>query len=343
MTQETINGREITPDQDFVIDSFQPADAQGVADLFLEIYGHEYPIKKFIKPELLIEENESGRTVSSVARTEKGEIVGHNAVYNSAYWSGNFESGSGVVHRHYRGPDKKIFVKLVEHGQKYLVDSKRGHGIFGEPLCSHIISQRLTYERGWITHALEVDLIPGTTYVKEKKLAGRVSTLMDFQTLIPRPHTIYVPSIYRNQLEFLYNELDDEREFIHQEDNWPNGVLTEIDPLVFEAASTARLAVLKAGSDFGEYMDREEKKLRKLGITTIQIWLNLTWPWVGKAVEELRDRGFFFGGLLPRWLDDDALLMHKITPEPNWDGINMLYDRAKRLLEMVRKDWTEVA
>ncbi len=333
--------REIAPDQTWEIDLFRPEDAEGVTALFLEIYGRDYPIKKFIDPQLLIEENLSGRTVSSVARTHGGDIVGHNAVYNSAYWPGVFESGAGVVQRHYRGPGKKIFVRMVEHGYKHLKTSGRGSGIMGEPLCSHIITQRLSREQGWMTQALEVDLMPATTYTREKTLSGRVSTIMDFKTIIARPHRVYIPPVYRNQLDFCYREHDDERDFVYQGENRPQDLATRIDAMVFEAAGVARLPVLQAGSDFGPFMDREEARLKAMGIVTIQVWLNLTWPWVEKAVAELRCRGFFFGGLLPRWFDDDGLLMQKIQIRPNWEGVNLLYDRGKQLFDLVKKDWAE--
>ncbi|MBF0530388.1 MAG: hypothetical protein HQK55_14180, partial [Deltaproteobacteria bacterium] len=75
---------DIEPGQSWIVDIFQPEDAQGVARLFLSVYGPDYPIKKFIQPELLIKENADGQTISSVARTPKGDIVGHAAIYHSA-------------------------------------------------------------------------------------------------------------------------------------------------------------------------------------------------------------------------------------------------------------------
>ena len=67
----------IEPGQSYIFDLFRPEDAEGVVHLFKTVYGEEYPIKTFIDPKLLIEENAAGRTISSVARTPKGEIVGH--------------------------------------------------------------------------------------------------------------------------------------------------------------------------------------------------------------------------------------------------------------------------
>ena len=71
----------------------------------------------------------------------------------------------------------------------------------------------------------------------------------------------------------------------------------------------------------------------------IQVWLNLAWPWINTAVLDLQTRGYFLGGLLPRWFDTDGMLMQKIIGRPNWEGIQLYFDRAKKLLEWVRTDW----
>ena len=79
--------------------------------------------------------------------------------------------------------------------------------------------------------------------------------------------------------------------------------------------------------------------MREKGILVIQVWLNLACPWVGQAVETLRDRGYFLGGALPRWFDNDGLLMQKILKRPDWDGICLYTDRASEILRFVRADW----
>jgi hypothetical protein len=74
-------------------------------------------------------------------------------------------------------------------------------------------------------------------------------------------------------------------------------------------------------------------------VTVIQIWLNLSWPWINSAVSRLQSVNYFLGGLLPRWFDSDGMLMQKTSARPNWEGIQLYFDRAKRLLEWVRLDW----
>ena len=94
----------IEPGQTWEVDLFRPEDAEGVARLFSSpgVQGR-LPVKTFVEPELLIAENQALRTISIVARTPKGDIVGHNAIFNSAPFHGLYESGAGVVHPEYRG------------------------------------------------------------------------------------------------------------------------------------------------------------------------------------------------------------------------------------------------
>jgi hypothetical protein len=68
------------------------------------------------------------------------------------------------------------------------------------------------------------------------------------------------------------------------------------------------------------------------------MWLKLSWPWIGRVAALLRDKGYFFGGILPQWFGDDGLLMQKILSVPNWEEIHLFSDRARKILEFVKAD-----
>ena len=84
MNAETDTQYRIEPGQLWEVDLFRPEDAKGVTQLFLSVYGKGYPIRTYIDPKALMEENAAGRIISSVARTPRGDIVGHNALFQSA-------------------------------------------------------------------------------------------------------------------------------------------------------------------------------------------------------------------------------------------------------------------
>jgi hypothetical protein len=337
---ETRQDTFIEPGQAWQIDFFRPDDADGVARLFLAVYGEHYPVRTFIEPALLREENEAGRTISAVARTPRGDIVGHNALFNSAPFGRVYESGAGVVHPLYRG-GAGIFTSLVDHGQQVAVKRFPIDAIFGEPVCNHVYSQKMVAGLGWTNRALEVDLMPAAAYAKEKSAGGRVAALLSFRTIRPRPHTVYLPGVYEEPLRFLYEGLDDERRFDLSSAPLPREGSTAVSARVFGFAGVARLTVQEAGADFEPVFDGQERTAIEQGAVVIQAWLSLAWPWVGEATEALRKQGYFLGGPLPRWFDGDGLLMQKVLGRPCWDGIHLDSDRARRILDLVRADWEQ--
>ncbi len=340
MSEDQKKCDDIEPGQNYEFDLFRPEDAEGVSQLFRTVYGDSYPIKTFIEPKLLIEENATGRTISSVARTPKGDIVGHNALFHSAPYDRIYESGAGLVHPAYRG-GKGIFTNLGVHGQEvakeFCIEL-----IYGEPVCNHPFAQKATASVGWITQAIEVDLMPAQAYDKEKSASGRVTALLDFKTLKPKPHTVYLPAVYEESMRFIYSGLDDGRDLVLSRDELSSPMKTEIKTQVFDFAQVARLVVHEAGGDSGGVLEREERSVLEKGVVVLQVWLKLSWPWIGQVVDILRKRGFFLGGILPRWFDVDGMLMQKIIGQPNWEGIQLHFDRAKKILEIVKADWQRI-
>lgn len=329
----------IEPGQPCQVDLMRPEDAEGVARLFQAVYGQGYPIRAYVEPERLREENAAGRIISSVVRTARGQIVGHNALYRSAPFTGLYEMGAGLIHPAYRG-SRDLFVRLVSHSQEVAAVKFAVEAIFGEAVCNHLISQKLLSRLGYTVHALEVDLMPASAYEKEKSAPGRVATVLGFKTIMPRPHPVYIPSAFASPLHFIYRGLDDQREFLPSEAVPPPGTpRTRLDVEVFDFAQAARITVHEAGADLKEVIHQQEAQLTDKGVQVIQVWLDLSWPWIGWAVDGLRANGFFLGGLLPRWFDADGLLLQKILKRPAWESIKIQQGRSQHLLEKVRQDW----
>ncbi len=331
----------IEPGQEWHVDFFRPEDAEGVARLFLSVYGKEYPIKTYIQPELLIEENAAGRVISSVARTAKGEIVGHWSLYCSAPYRGLRECGAGLVHASYRA--RGVNEEIGRHSL-YVAAPKSGvEAVFGEAVCNHVFEQKIVNRTGFEFQSLEVDLMPASAYDKEKSAMGRVAAICAFRTYRPKPHRVFVPPAYEEALAYLYSGLDDKREILKAGERPPSYSSTRMESSYFQFAQVARLHYWEPGKDFAEAFEREEKKCLENGAMVLQVFLNLGFPWVDDAVEILRKKGYFLGGLFPRWFDGDGLLMQKIMGRPCWEGIMIATERGKRILDLVKQDWARTS
>ncbi len=183
--------------------------------------------------------------------------------------------------------------------------------------------------------------MPAEAYTQETSASGRVATLLTFNILADKPQTIHVPVVYEELLRLVYRGLGQENRFVPATGDLPAGTKTRVAVEIFDYAGVARFAVHEAGAEFASVFDEQEQAARDRGTIVHQVWLKLSWPWVGRVAALLRARGYFIGGVLPRWFDVDGLLMQKVFGLPHWDSIHLFADKAVRILEMVRADWKE--
>jgi hypothetical protein len=328
----------VKPGQEVIIERFSPEFAEGVTKCFKAVYGEGYPIDTYINPDKLIEENDARRVISIIARTVKGEVVGHLSLFNSNPCNKKiYESGSGVVIKEYRNTER-LFSRMTALSEE--IGKNEGiEGVYGEPVCNHPFSQKLTYNLNWITTAIEVDLMPASAYRKEGSSSGRVSVFCCFKTLVPKPHTVFIPERYKDFFKLMYQRIDDKRGIQISEKPIPKTDSTVIEKQIFEFANVSRMAILEVGQDLEDKLKIAEEDARKKGVVCFQAWLNIGTPYIGEAVEILRQNGYFLGGLLTRWFDTDGILMQKLITQPCWDDMVIAFEEDKAIVDYVKTDW----
>ena len=321
----------------YEIDMFRPDDAAGVAQLFRKVYGDEYPVKIVYDPEQLVMGFKSADYIPVVARAASNRILGFTSLYRSAPHRGLYEIGLSLVLPDHR--NTPIAGLMFRHSIKIAQTVPGVDAIFAENVCNHTYTQRAGVMFKAIEMAIEVDLMPTAAYEREQAASGRVSTLNMFRTFIPKPHVVYVSEVYEEFYRYVYGGFDDTRTLRISADGLPSGSSTEMSTRVFDFAQLARVTVLEAGADFEKVFDVEQGRIEDSHCTVIQVWLKSSWPWIGEVADILRTRGFFLGGILPRWFGEDGFLMQKVLTRPNWEGINLYTDRAAQILHYIRDDW----
>lgn len=333
LTEETTQ----TPEgESFSVDFYQPSDGPGVARLFYTVYGDGYPIDTFYIPDRLTEENRAGRIRSVLARTDSGHVVSHIAFYRSTPPNPNlYEYGLGLTLPAYRPT-------LAFAGcNRLLMSLLDGNGIdafFGEAVCNHVITQKLTARSGGVECALEPALMPADAYMAEQSAVGRVGCIMLFRIDRDRPRPLCTPASYRNQIAFLREGFSLEREPVVPAKHFPPGTAT-LDIARFPSARVVRCSITTPGEDIPEQLQRLEDALRQEQYALLQCFVPLGAAWAGPVVEHLRETGFFLGGYLPVWFGDDALLMQKLFVEPCFDDMQIYSERGKQIRNMVHADW----
>lgn len=326
---------------DFEIDIFRPEDAQGIERLFRAVYGDGYPVKIFYDPDALRKANEEGRYYSIVARGSAGEIVGVHHLFRSSPYHRLYELGAGLIHGDYRqlGINKRMLAFIWD---TWVPTRPEIEETFGEPVCNHVYMQRSVREFRHVDTAIEVALMPAEAYGKEGSASGRVATLMAFRCYRPRPQRIFLPRMYEHELRAIYARVDDARDLTIGDEAIPAGTRSHSEMTVFDFAQVARIAFHEIGDDFEAHLVDLETGPPSRTCVVLQVWIKLSMPWTGAAVEVLRRNGYCFGGPLPRWFDDDGLLMQKVKCDPNWDGIHIYADHVREMLAMVRADFARV-
>jgi hypothetical protein len=330
---------EKSPREDaFDVGFFRPEDAEGIVALFHTVYGDQYPIRMFYDPAAIIAANEEGRYYSIVARSSAGEIVGATHLFRSSPNPALYENGVGLVRKGYRNTG--VFREMSRFLFEDFIPAQASiETTWGQAVCNHPYTQQTGQNAGHIWTALEAAVMPAKTYGKEQNSGERVATLDGFQCFYPKEHRIFLPVSYMQELRWIYSRLDDVRNIAPSAGEAPTGLASQVETRIYDAANAARIMFSEIGGDFARRLVDEEKNAQDRGVLVFQVYINLACPWVGEAVEELRRRGYFFGGAFPRWFDNDGFMMQRLLCPADFDFIVLIHDDAKQLLEIIRRDW----
>lgn len=322
----------------YIIEDFRPRDAAAVVAGFKEVYGDHYLSDAVYDPSYFVEANREGILRSFVARAWNGDVVGHLALSRSAPYDGLWEVSQGIVLPEHRG--YRLLSLMIDHLVEVATHEVSGCcAVFGTALTNHTISQRALLNAGFMDLGFEVDYVPARMFDREGSAQGAVATIIQYKSLRPR-HNLgaYLPEPYAGLLEALYKRLGERRSLRSSRDRLPprRGSLLRVKDL--PRFDMTRMLVRQAGADLGHQVTAMERKARESGRRMLQAVVNLGEPECGPATDLLRSRGYWFGGLLPRWMDHDGLLLQKSLDRPNLPAIEVSSRQGRALLRRVVED-----
>lgn len=322
--------------EEYTAHFFEPADGVGVARLFYAVYGEGYPIDTYYIPERLAEENRQGRIRSAVARTVSGEVVAHVAFYRSSPPNPRlYEYGVGLTLPSYRST--MAFFRTTQLLMR-LVGKEGIDGIFGEAVCNHTITQKLSRSSKCVETAVEPALMPAEAYTNEWQDIGRVGCLLYSRVDVDQRKTLFLPPVYRDQLHFIMEGFPLDREIVAADNSIPDGAAA-IAVQHFAFAGVSRCTVTRPGADLPERLRDLEQQAQADNFALLQFFIDLGQPWAGGVVEQLREQGYSLGGLLPIWFGSDGLLLQKHLVDPNFAGMKIHSERGRALVALVKDEW----
>jgi hypothetical protein len=317
----------VTPGLPYEVGDFIPEDAKGVASLFYRVYGEAYPIDLYYIPDRIREACASGDLRPAVARLKSGDVVGFTALYRSSSpFPGLLEFGLGLVHPAYRG--SFVLYHISTRIMDMLRDMPHVEAVFGEAVCDAVIMQHTISLFGFRETGIELGLMPAKAPGKD-----RTSCLVMFLNVRDRRRRLHHPVCLTEQIRWLVAGGGLDRELTAVAD-WSPTEGARLDARMFPSAGVMRANVPCLGRGWEAELLESENQAARAGCQVIQLFMNAGDPGAAGAVPALLRRGYVFGGLVPRWFDDDALLLQKLSFPIDAGGIALYSDEARRILSL---------
>ncbi len=309
-------------------------DAGLVGGVFRAAYGDGYPYTEVYQPEKLRSELREGRLIAFLAVDPAGRPVGYFAQAKTApnprLWE---EKGLAVAPEY---GHTQLALALVSRVRGSILPAH--DGIFSTAVCHHYFSQVVCAKGGRSDCALGLDQLEGNVFRERAAAAGRVALLLNFSEHSAPPAPVYLPPEYAVILRRLAKPLRP-RVFRPADAPLPVSGLTVRVDSYYESARTWTVSVRKVGADWPAVLEKLLLQAARRGVISLQVTINADRPSLGAAIALMRRRGFFFGGLAPRWFGTDGVMLQKVLgKDPDYDGIRLYTTTARELLAFIRAD-----
>jgi len=336
------------PDQvDYHLSFVGPEDVEDVAKMIYRVYGYSYVKEDLYYPDRIERALENDDKFGVMVRTDRGRAVGYFAALFSTD-SAIGEVGEAVVdpkHRR-RGLMKRMLQALLDEARE------RGLvGAFGEAVTIHTISQRVNQHFGMESTALLVAFHMQGRFQGVANPSQPISVVIEFKPLTPYDTvTAYFPDVYADLLRRTYEALGASVDTPGPEaEPMPSGRLpdeAEIDARISYQFRHVLLVVEQAGADIAEQALQTIEDLEHEDMNAAYVDLPMDDPHTPRMTELLREAGFVYAGLMPRFHQEhDYLRLQKPLVELDPDDIQVYSELAHAIKSQIGSElqWSTTA
>jgi len=331
-------------EKQWIVEPFRPEDAEGISNLYRMIYGEHFPKKEVYLPDWIRSESACGNSFLVVARDLDGQVISSSSLFRSVPTNPDlYEAGGAMVLDAYKQTSVGMEVmNFLIHELPKLSGIKV---VWGEAVCNHIFTQMMVFKSGHYPSALEVDMMPASSYEKLGERGqsenSRVSTLVVTRQIEESPMMkIYLPSDSNKPLREIYGMIPYSRSLETVSSIEPVDEQTDVHVESWAFAGLCRISVTKIGKDFPGWFSEIEKCQLEQGIQVLQVILPSESQSIAYGTDFLRKNGYWLGGVMPCWFGNDGLLMQKTVNPPDFEHIHLYSKPAKKIVELVKGDFT---
>jgi len=344
---EHLKQNPVQPDAEIKIGSFNHSKVHDLVRLVYKCYGYSYANEFMYYPEQIEARLHSDLMTSCGAYNSEDELIGHLALIYSKPGAKVGESGEAVVDPRYRG--HHIFPKM----KTYMTEHASSHGVigvYGEAVTVHPYSQKGSLELGSTETGFLLGYSPGTVSfqnISENEKSRRQSIALMFTPILQSKRVkTYIPQVYQEIIETIYNKIGYEREFIieNKDSKYKEKGKSHLNVSIRSDHNQGIITVYKYGENALDEFRFHLKQLRLQRIDCIYADLPLNNIGAGYIASKLRELGFFYGYVIPEYSDSDVLrLQYLNNVEISKEDIKTASDFGEHLLDFIVDDWTEVS
>jgi acyl carrier protein len=301
-----------------------------IPELVTSVYGTGYPALYLYNPPDFRQKMEAGEIYPYVAVNSDGKATGMISLIRLSVNPGAFELGQLMVAPDYRGTDvAELLISCISNQElKFGV-------IYSESVTTHKFSQRSSIAGGFCDIALKLNIMKSFDDA-DNRISCVVSCMERGETKL----WAYLPERYGSEIGLAMEGLKPRT--VRNSSTTPpdNPTLYELNTDELHTSQYVVATVTEIGADVAEVAEKSDNFAIENNVRSLAVNIPLSCPHNGAAVEALKARGFFFGGVMPRWYpDSDALLMQKLyCNTAQWDSIKLFSEKIQAVAEKIKED-----
>jgi len=323
-------------DVSYSLGPVDPTDATDISKLMYRTYGYTYSKDDLYYPNRVRRALRNDEKFGVMVRTDYDAAVGYFAVLRHGD-SALGEVGEAAVDVHHR--QQGLMTRMLEALIQQAEDEGL-LGVYGEAVTAHEISQRANARFDFVSTALNLAYQPSERFTGLlDEYPQPISNLIDFKPLVPYDTvTPYLPAPYEDLLRTLYDALG---AVVIQPTEGSEELPKEarIDARIEYKFEHAILVVERAGEDVVSQVEQTIRDLNGTALNALYVDLPLHSPHTPRLTDQLREAGFIFAGLVPRFHRElDHLRLQRPLVDLDLDEIVLYSDLAHRIKEQIAEE-----
>jgi len=322
----------------------RPDETVALARCIYRVYGYTYPHEAIYYPHLFASLIESGLVKSCVAVTDSGEVVGHLGIFLETSEDRVGESALAAVDPRYRG--QGLFPRM----KKLMMDEAANYnllGLYSRAVTAHIASQKSNVKMGSKLTGFIIAHSPPTAIFKKMDAEDddyrRSVALFYVPVAEEGEKKVHIPQKHAEILEKIYSHLELQRELIYPVSlEIPPATQSKIHSHLLPEMGSVFLRVAQFGVNFIDELRLYIQDMSRKGIELIVLDLPLEDPATALLTSKIEELGFFFSGIIPEFLNGDALILqylNNVSFDP--DKVAVYSDFGEEIFSYVVKEWEE--